>query len=431
MAGISINEAYNHFASTYVAKENANVDKHKKSELQSVYKSIAKINKESPLHVLKQDDYAQAEAVGIKEHARALKSQLESINNEESASLGKKSAVSSDPEKVSVEYVGKGDGGTSEFNMEVSHLATNQINAGHFLVPDEETALPKGSYAFNVGINGHDYEFQYSIREGDTNHDIQAKLSRLINKAGIGLIAGMQESADGKSTLIIGSSDTGLKPGQNLRFEVAESKTSENSGSVSYFGLNLIAQEPTNARFSLNGTEHSSSSNRFTVGNEFEITLRAPTDEGSPVTIGVKNESDALVENVRSLVNGYNTFIDSVSNVQSTGVKNTKLVGETVAIAESHLKGTAEFGIALKEDGRIDYNAQLLREKSGAEPPKEIIAPLKDFAKALVIKTDEISVDPMKYVERPVFNYKDPHSTDNPSPYITSEYSGMMFNNYC
>ena len=31
MAGISINEAYNHFAGNLVAKENANVDKHKKS----------------------------------------------------------------------------------------------------------------------------------------------------------------------------------------------------------------------------------------------------------------------------------------------------------------------------------------------------------------------------------------------------------------
>ncbi|WP_408070339.1 flagellar filament capping protein FliD [Butyrivibrio sp. JL13D10] len=431
MAGIGINEAYNHFASTYVAKENANIDKHKKSELQSVYKSIAKINKESPLHVLKQDDNAQAEVVGIKEHARTLKSQLENMSNEESSSLGKKSAASSDPDKVSVEYVGKGNSGTSEFNIEVSHLATNQINAGHFLNPEESVPLPKGTYAFNIGINGHDYEFQYSIREHDTNHDIQAKLSRLINKAGIGLIAGMQESDDGKSTLIIGSSDTGLKPGQNLRFEVSESKTAENSGSVSYFGLNLIAQEPSNAQFSLNGTEHSSSSNRFTVGNEFDITLRAPTEEGTPVTIGVTNESDALVENVRSLINGYNTFIESVSNVQNSGIKSSKLIGETVAIAENSLKGTSEYGISLKEDGRIDYNAQLLREKSGAEPPKEVVVPLKNFAKALVAKTDEISVDPMKYVERPVFNYKDPHGGDNPSPYITSEYSGMMFNNYC
>ena len=49
----------------------------------------------------------------------------------------------------------------------------------------------------------------------------------------------------------------------------------------------------------------------------------------------------------------------------------------------------------------------------------------------MVDKTKAISVDPMKYVERPVVNYKDPGSTQNPSPYVTSEYSGMMFNGYC
>ncbi|WP_029322783.1 flagellar filament capping protein FliD [Butyrivibrio sp. AE3004] len=431
MAGINVNEAYNHFASTYVAKENANVDKHKKSELQSVYKSIAKINKKSPLHVLKQDDNAQAEAVGLKEHARVLKSQLENISSEENSTLGKKSAVSSEPDNVTVEYVGKGQSNTKEFNIDVFHLATNQINAGHFLPPDEDVSLPKGSYAFNVGINGHEFEFQYSIRDGDTNHDIQAKLSRLINKAGVGLIAGMQEDAAGRSTIIIGSSDTGVKPGQNLRFDITESKNSENPNSVSYFGLNLIAQEPTNARFALNGTEHSSSSNRFTVGNEFDITLRAATAPGSPVIIGVKNESDALVENVRSLIDGYNSFIDSVSNVHNTGFKSSKLVGETVSIAQHHIRNIDDYGISLSEEGRIDYNPQRLRDKSVAGPPKEVVEPLQEFAKALQEKTDEISIDPMKYVERPVFNYKDPHGGDNPSPYITSEYSGMMFNNYC
>ena len=46
-------------------------------------------------------------------------------------------------------------------------------------------------------------------------------------------------------------------------------------------------------------------------------------------------------------------------------------------------------------------------------------------------KTKDISVDPMKYVDRPVVNYKNPDNRDYSSPYITSEYSGMMFNNYC
>ena len=430
MAGISINEAYNHFATTYVAKENANVDKHKKSDLQNVYKSIAKINRESPLHVLKQDDNAQAEAVGIKEHARALKSELEAIGSESEEALGKKAAISSDPDKVMVEYVGTPEDTAPEFLLEVDHLATNQINAGHFL-PEEEVELPKGNYAFNVTANGHEYEFQYSIKEGNTNKDIQAKLSRLINKAGIGLVAGLQEDAEGKSTIIIGSSDTGVKAGKNLRFEISESTASENGPNVSYFGLNLIAQEPSNAHFYINGNEHSSSSNRFTVGNQFDLTLKDVTEPGVPVTIGVENENDALIENIHSLINGYNTFVDSVSNVNNAGFKSSRLIAETVALAEQHLGQVSQYGIALNGEGRIEYESQRLRENFGTGATKETLRPLQEFAKALSDKADEISIDPMKYVERPVFNYKDPHCSDNASPYITSEYSGMMFNNYC
>lgn len=430
MAGISINEAYNHFATTYVAKENANIDKHKKSELQSVYKSIAKINKESPLHVLKQDDDAQAEAVGIKEHARTLKSQIESICQAENAELGKKSAVSSDLDKVSVEYVGQNSAYTSDFNISVDHLATNQINAGRFL-PDEEVAMPIGRYAFNVGIGGHDYEFQYSIREGNTNKDIQAKLARLINKAGIGLVAGTQDDSEGKSSIIIGSTDTGVKAGSTLRFEITESAASEAGPNVSYFGLNLIAQEPTNAHFYLNGNEHYSASNRFTVGNEFDITLKAPTAPHESVTIGIKNESDALVENVRRLVDGYNSFIDSLEDDHVSGFKGSKLAKETIAIASEHLTELDDYGLSITEKGHIDYTPQMLADASKQGPPPAAIGKIKGFAAALVEKTDQISIDPMKYIERPVFNYKDPHNSDNPSPYITSEYSGMMFNNYC
>ena len=430
MAGIGINEAYNNFASTYVAKENANVDKHKKSDLQNVYKSIARINKESPLHVLKQDDNAQAEAVGIKEHARALRSQLQDIGSEEESALSKRSAVSSDSDTVSVEYVGSGQEHSTEFTIAVDQLATNQINAGHFL-PDEEVALPKGNYAFNANVNGHEYEFQYSIHEGDTNKDIQSKLTRLINKAGIGLVAGLQEDSQNQSTIIIGSNDTGLKTGYTLRFEISESSSSEKGLNVAYFGLNLVAQEPVNAHFYLNGNEHYSSSNRFTVGNQFDITLKQATEPGVPVSIGVKNENDALIENVRGLVNGYNGFIDSVSGVQNSDFKSSKLVGETVSIAQHHLQNTEPYGITINAEGRIDYDAQKLRDAANAGKTKEAIEPLKEFTKALVAKTEEISIDPMKYVERPVFNYKDPHGSDNPSPYITSEYSGMMFNNYC
>ena len=88
-------------------------------------------------------------------------------------------------------------------------------------------------------------------------------------------------------------------------------------------------------------------------------------------------------------------------------------------------------GINLEADGTLSIDDELLTQAiSGAESDISL-APVKQFSSALIDKAKEISVDPMKYVDRPVVNYKNPDNKDTSSPYITSEYSGMMFNNYC
>ncbi len=73
----------------------------------------------------------------------------------------------------------------------------------------------------------------------------------------------------------------------------------------------------------------------------------------------------------------------------------------------------------------------MLRQAGSAGNSMAALEPVNKFADALIDKTKDISVDPMKYIDRPVVNYKNPDSRDYSSPYITSEYSGMMFNNYC
>ena len=51
MAGVSLNGVYNHFIQDYVSKDVTQADAHRKDELRDVYKSIAKINKQSPLYL--------------------------------------------------------------------------------------------------------------------------------------------------------------------------------------------------------------------------------------------------------------------------------------------------------------------------------------------------------------------------------------------
>jgi flagellar hook-associated protein 2 len=87
--------------------------------------------------------------------------------------------------------------------------------------------------------------------------------------------------------------------------------------------------------------------------------------------------------------------------------------------------------MSLQADGTIAVDDEMLRQAVSGADSMAALEPVNRFADALIDKTKDISVDPMKYVERPVVNYRNPDSRDYSSPYITSEYSGMMFNNYC
>ena len=55
---------------------------------------------------------------------------------------------------------------------------------------------------------------------------------------------------------------------------------------------------------------------------------------------------------------------------------------------------------------------------------------VKDFANSLMRKTSQISLNPMQYVNKTIVAYKNP-GRNFATPYITSAYSGMMFNSYC
>ena len=55
---------------------------------------------------------------------------------------------------------------------------------------------------------------------------------------------------------------------------------------------------------------------------------------------------------------------------------------------------------------------------------------LKDFSNLLLRKSSQISLNPMQYVDQTIVAYKNPgHNFIN--PYMSSAYSGMLFNGYC
>ncbi len=435
MAGISLNGAYNHFIQDYVSKDVTHADSHRKDELRDVYKSIAKINKNSPLYLLTDDEKSRNDAIQIKERARQLQGNIIGLNNQEDkSSLDHSSAFTSDEDKVEASYIGKtseNDAGNIGFDIEVSSLATAQTNTGRF-IPKDIVGLPADNYAFDVRINGQEFEFQFSIYQNDKNIDVQEKIEKLINRSGIGLSAEIVEDDSGNSALSISSTRTGLKAGTTSQFEVYESAGTLAKGAITHLGLDQITSPARNAQFTLNGEARSAISNKFTVGGKFEIHIKDTTSPGQPISVGVRKDNDALKQHITSLINNYNDFVNDVSGVKDTKFKSDKLKSDIVGIAKNYMSSIEDTGIKLEADGKLSIDDELLSQAISSSQSNDSLAPVKQFADALIDKTKEISVDPMKYVDRPVVNYKNPDNKDpTGSPYITSEYSGMMFNNYC
>lgn len=430
--GAVLNAVYNNYLTTYSPKTLTRYDTHKKSELRSVYNSIVKLNKEAPWYLPTTSKATQRYAIDIKENARALRNTLAQLGSmEENVLFNKKSAYTSDENIVTASYIGSQDldSDVPGLELEVHSLAVSQENLGLFL-PDGRVALPPDTYSFDLGINDMNYEFQFAVGESETNRDVQERLVRLINNSGIGIKADIAE-ADGRTALRLTSDSTGLSQGRNQLFTISDGKTSKRAGTVDYFGLDYTSREASNARFSINGEERSSSSNHFTIGRQFEIQLNSTTEEGESVQIGLKTDVESLADNVSHLVGGYNDFMKAASSYIETQAKSKQLVNEMKGLVGVYSSSLESVGLTLSEDGTLNLNRDMLRQAAlQSDDITDTFGSLKNLSGTLMRKSSQVALNPMDYVQKTVVAYKNP-GHNYVSPYNTSAYSGMLFNSYC
>lgn len=428
----NLTNVYNFYMTTYAPKSSSPYDTHKKSELRSVYNSIVKMNKESPLYILDTSKESQEFAVGMKENARELRNTIASLGGlDEEEMLNKKVAYSSNENIASATYIGNSEGEVPSYNIEVKHLASPQINMGTYLPSDAAVSLPPSTYSFDVGIDDLNYEFQFNIKNTDTNRDVQERLSRLINNAGIGMTAQVLSDDNGNSCLRMESVATGVKGDSPYQFHITDDRTSKATGAVDYFGLDYIASAPSNASFVINGEELTAASNHFTLEHAFELQLNGvSSEEGETTSIGLKTDVDSLAENINTLVRGYNSFLKAVSEYSDNQPKSKRLYNEMSGVARNYAEGLTSMGLNLNLDGTLEVDSDTLKKAVMGEDAKEAFASMRNFTGSVLRKAGQISLNPMNYVNNVIVSYKNP-GKNFASPYITSAYSGMMFNSYC
>ena len=430
----SITSAYDYYLSTYGSKQMSRYDSHKKEDLRNTVNKIKRINKESPLYKVKISGDVQKFAIDVKENARNIKNIVASLSETDEgigAGFQKKIATSSNPDIVTADYLGNLDS-TSEptgFQLEVRKLASPQTNIGNFLKREGHDFSP-GSYSFDLNTNTNSYEFQFNVNPGDTNEDILHKLERLVNNSNIGLKSDLISGEQDMAALRIESRQTGLTPGESSLFRIIPASTPESQYAMRTLGIDLMAAPAENSSFLLDGVAHSSYSNTFTIDHAFSVTLHDVTKRNQAVTIGFKPGADAVADDVQSLINSYNSIIETAEGHSQSKQTNDKLLKDMSNIARSFSSDLHIMGLDINKSGTITIDRNALTNSVLSTDAAEHINVLNRFKDALGRKADEASLDPMNYANRILVAYKNP-GKNLVSPYVTSVYSGMMLDRIC
>lgn len=426
-----IDSAYQYYLSTYANTAACRYDAHKKSQLRDICNQIIKINKDSPLYKIENTKDVTKYAIDIKESVRQLQNVISSLSdtNEGIETIfSKRIAQSSDENMVSVEYIGEDAENANGFKIQVEQLASNQVNCGNYLNP-ERLDMEPGNYSFHLNTASNCYEFQYTVTDSDTNLSILQKLAKLVHSAGIDITAAINRNESGQTALTLASKQTGAGEAQAHIFEILPTPDTASIKAMEVLGIQSVTRKAQNSRFLLNGKEHSSFSNTFTVDNNFDITLHACSEDGKSIEIGFKTNIDAIADNLQKLADTYNHIID-VANTHNSGKSSAKLIRDIGSAVRSYYNELESIGVIMDADFHLSIDRSLLADAVSSEDAAECFDVLNRFKNTLFERTATAYIDPMHYVNKLVVAYKNP-GHNFAAPYITSIYSGIMLDWYC
>lgn len=402
---------------------------HDAKELKSIYNNIVKMNRESPLYMFDLSPDNQNFAVNVKESAYSLMDVLEQFS-QDSEIFDKTNFTSSDTDSVAITVEDKfGAASMEDFFIRVDTLATNQINEGRHVYP-ESSGLTPGRYNFNISIFENKYSFDFPVSPGSNNQDIQIQLSDFINSAKIGLKASViYDETENKSYMYISSNFTGTSSDEAPSFSMEDTSFVNGRGIAEYFDLNNVVQNPANAHFNIDGTDKVLRSNTFTYNNAMTISLLSPTTE--PVWITKSTDADTLVNSLNQLTDSYNSLVDTANNNRATGNESNKLLS-SINLSSSKFRNSLEAcGISFDSSGKMKLDDSLVYQAADDGDLEDLLTDTSGVISSLRKKANIISLNPMEFIEKKIVTYPNISKPATTNPYITSIYSGMLFNYYC
>ena len=424
---------YNHLIPRYYnrPKPLTKYDTHKASELRNIVNRITKLTQESPIYMVRMTDAKQSYVLGVKESAIMLQNGFKELSDDSQGSaFNNKKAYSSDMTKVGAEFIGDDSSSLpEEFNLRIENLAENQLNYGKEMYSTGK-ALSGGTYKFQVSVADDIYDFQYNVRNDANNKEIAEGLSSFINKANIGIKAGV-EVTDKRADMfrMYAKSDmTGSASGEPI-FSLTDKNNVDGRGIVSVFNLNNIEREPRSSTFYMDGVKKHTLSNEFTVSKCLRVSLKETSD--NDINIKYMPDSERIMDSLSKVADAYNYMIDGSHEYDKVADNKVKLEKEMKAVIEPFKPELEANGFKFDENGKISFDEALTIQSINDGDMRELFSEDSPIVKRMINKTDEIKINPIEYVDKLMSTYPNFDKPPRGYSYITSFYSGLIFNFYC
>lgn len=414
---------YNHLSTELVPKRRVNT--HKSSELKALYNNMARYNKKSPLYMMSLSNSKQSHMINIKEAALTLRDVVESFSNTDSTIYSKKMIHSENNEVISGSF--KTHNYTSlpdELNIEVKSLATSQINTGNY-VDSSANSIKTGSHPFTIESSQGSAHFNLTVSGKESNLDVQNKLASFINNRIIGVNAYVDVKED-TSALLLSSSSTGVPSvGSELHFKATNDSAGQDI--VEFFGMNNVTTKPADSTFTINGNEHTSSSNNISINQVLELDFHKVSD--APIKISLVPDTEIAEDQIDSFIEAYNNLVDLSEDSSNNYTGSRNLLRDISGIVDKHKTELEMAGITVDESNKLVKNKELVSESLLNGNFAQLFTDISSFKEDVNHATERLTLDPMSYINRLIVSYP---NTQNKlgTAYTQSVYSGLIYNNY-
>jgi len=268
----------------------------------------------------------------------------------------------------SVEVTASANSDIQEFTLDVTQLATKQIEeSGSYGATTDTIASASGS--LNLNIDGQDFTIDYT--DTTTLDDLKQSIN---NVAGDKVNATIVQVGDGDYRLFLNSVDTGSN--QDITI-------TDNDGNLSGTQLTddlSAVQTGVDAEFTFNGQAITRNSNDVSdLITGYDITLK----EVGTSNVNVTQNRDEIMSRVDSFVEKYNSMMDEITTLTKSSTSSDE---RGIFSSESTLKGFQndirsmmdnlggdaatiyDYGFDIDKDGKLTIDKDVLNTKLDEDP---------------------------------------------------------------